>query len=63
MREVKTTLDAIMLLEGGDPTKEEAIAAMQLLVDTGVVWQLQGSYGRLAKAMIDAGDVKFTQHA
>ena len=44
---------ACMILEGqqeGDP-----IAALQYLIDTGVVWSLQGSYGRMAKAAIEAG--------
>jgi fructose-bisphosphate aldolase class 1 len=49
------TFDAIMLLEGGDATEEQAIAAMQSLIDSGIVWQLQGSYGRAAQNMIDAG--------
>ena len=50
------TFDAAMLIEIiDDATEEDYIAAMQHLIDTGVVWQLQGSYGRLAVDMIEAG--------
>jgi hypothetical protein len=50
------TFDAIMILEGGDAAEEQVIEAMQSLIDSGIVWQLQGSYGRAAQRMIDAGD-------
>jgi hypothetical protein len=50
-----TDVDAIMLLEGGDCSEEEQIEAFQALIDSGVVWQLQGSYGRAANALIEAG--------
>ncbi len=48
-------LDAIMLLEGGDATEEETIAAWQALLDSGIVWKLQGFYGRGATRLIAAG--------
>lgn len=50
------TFDAVMLIETNDSaSEEEYIAAMQHLIDTAVVWNLQGSYGRLAVEMIEAG--------
>lgn len=50
------TFDAVMLIQcSDDATEEEYIAAMQHLIDTAVVWQLEGSYGRLAVDMIEAG--------
>lgn len=50
------TFDAVMLIETNDnASEEEYIAAMQHLIDTAVVWNLQGSYGRLAVEMIEAG--------
>jgi hypothetical protein len=53
-----TTYDACAAIEGFDGeehTEEEIIAAFQHLIDTGVVWKLQGFYGRTADALIDAG--------
>lgn len=50
-----STLDDIMLIESGDPTQEEYIAAFQRLIDSGLVWQLQGFYGREATRLIEAG--------
>lgn len=36
-------------------TEEEVIEAFQELIDTGVVWTLQGFYGRNAARLIDLG--------
>jgi hypothetical protein len=46
---------AIMSYEQGDLDEEGTTKLFQHLVDTGLAWQLQGSYGRTAKAMLDAG--------
>lgn len=48
--------DAIMIAEGVDDveTEEEYFAAWQLLIDTGICWQLQGWFGRTAKDLIEA---------
>ena len=35
--------------------EERIIEAWQHLIDTGLVWPLQGSFGRMAKSLIDAG--------
>jgi hypothetical protein len=35
--------------------KEEVLAAWQYLVDTGLVWRLQGWFGRTASDLIDQG--------
>ncbi len=48
-------LDDIMLIETQDSTEEEYIAAFQRLIDSGLVWQLQGFYGRTAAQLIEAG--------
>ena len=50
------TLDAIMIAEGEkEATFDESIVAWQHLIDTGVVWQLQGVFGRTAKDLIESG--------
>ena len=39
-----------------DQTREEYVAAMQNLIDSGTAWTLEGSVGREAMGMIDAGE-------
>lgn len=48
---------AINLIEGFEEPEDaaETIEAWQHLLDTGVVWQLQGSYGRFALGLIEDG--------
>ena len=35
--------------------EEEVIKGFQALINYGVVWSLQGSYGRMAKSLIESG--------
>jgi hypothetical protein len=49
------SVDQILAYEGGEMSEEDTITFFQEMIDSGVVWQLQGSYGRTAKALIDAG--------
>ena len=47
---------ATMIAEGVDEADEETrIEAWQHLIDTGIVWDLQGWFGRQAQHMIDEG--------
>ena len=48
---------AVGLAEGFIEAKseEEIINAWQYLVDTGLVWKLQGCFGRTAKSLIEQG--------
>jgi hypothetical protein len=48
-------LDKIMAYEGGEMTMPEAVYFFSELVRTGMAWSLQGSYGRTAMGLIDAG--------
>ena len=47
---------AVNAYESGDMTAAEAIDFFQHLIDTGLAWQLQGSYGRTARTLIANGD-------
>ena len=49
--------DAIGIVEGWIETNDlsESIRAWQYLIDTGLVWELQGWYGRRAKVLIESG--------
>lgn len=48
-------IDAIIAYEQGDLPEDETIALFQRLVDSGLVWSLQGSYGRAAVRLIELG--------
>ncbi len=50
-------VSAIMDYEQGELDEDGIIDLFQFLVDTGMVWSLQGSYGRMAAALIEAGYV------
>jgi hypothetical protein len=41
--------------ENGDIEYEKFLVLFQYLVDTGLAWQFQGSYGRTAISLIDEG--------
>jgi len=47
----------IIAYENGEMDEEEVISLFQKLVDTGMVWVLQGHYGRTAQALLDAGEI------
>ena len=49
------TVDFIMRLEGDGMPEDELIDGFQHLIDSGMAWSLQGSYGRMAVALIEAG--------
>lgn len=54
-RQIGSISDAICVIELGEGTEQDQIAAWQYLINTGVVWQLQGMYGRAAAYLIDEG--------
>ena len=54
-RPITSTTDALCVIELGEGTEQDQIAAWQYLIDTGVAWTLQGWYGRNAQALIEQG--------
>lgn len=49
------TVDFIIDYEAGALSEEQVIEGFQHLIDNGIVWSLQGHYGRTAATLIDAG--------
>lgn len=45
----------LMNYEAGEMTDEETLDLFRDLITTGTVWHLQGSYGRMAAQLIEAG--------
>jgi len=52
-------ISSIILYENGDLDEDEIISLFQELVTSGLAWELQGSYGRTAAALIDAELVEY----
>jgi hypothetical protein len=50
-------IDKIIAYESGEMTEEEVVDFFQELVDSGLAWRLQGSYGRTATVLIESGFV------
>ncbi len=54
-----SVFNATMMAEGAEgheaDSEEQYLEAWQVLVDTGICWQLQGSFGRTALHLIDEG--------
>lgn len=48
-------LDKIIAYEQGDLDEDECIALFQDLINSGLAYQLQGSYGRTASYLIQNG--------
>lgn len=53
--EIKNLTDKIIRFEEGDMQEDEVISFFQELVNTGLVWNLQGFYGRTAVNLIESG--------
>jgi len=48
--------EAVMVAEGVEPaTREGQVEAWQHLIDTELVWKLQGWFGRRARILIEQG--------
>jgi hypothetical protein len=47
---------AVMIAEGAETASpERQLEAWQHLIDTGLAWSLQGTFGRTARDLIEAG--------
>ena len=50
-----TMINQVIAYEQGELDEEGIIDMFLELITSGMAWKLQGSYGRTAKALIDAG--------
>jgi hypothetical protein len=48
-------VDWIIAYESGQLEDDRIVEGFQHMIDDGTVWQFQGSYGRMATALIEAG--------
>lgn len=48
-------IDKIIAYESGELDQEQTIELFQELIDSGLAWELQGSYGRFANLLIQEG--------
>tara|TARA_B100000287_G_scaffold330085_1_gene314669 strand:+ start:177 stop:359 length:183 start_codon:yes stop_codon:yes gene_type:complete len=48
-------VNKIMSFESGEMEESEVYAFFQFLIDTGLIYGLQGSYQRTAQQLLDAG--------
>lgn len=46
----------IIAYENGEMDHEEVVRLFQELITTGIVWKLQGVYGRMAAQLIESGE-------
>ncbi len=55
---IESVCDAIEVIEGegfSESNEDRFIEAFQVLINSGVVWSLQGYYGRTARSLIESG--------
>lgn len=55
-------ISKIVAYESGTMNDDEMIEFFQGMINSGVVWQLQGSYGRTAAYLIDTGYCEDPNH-
>ena len=60
MKTEKEELDILSLIlnfEDGNISNYNFYKLFSYLIETGLVWQLQGSYGRIGKELIESGHI------
>lgn len=48
-------IDFIIKFENGEATQDEIVENFQEMINSGIVWQLQGFYARYATGLIESG--------
>ena len=56
---MKNITEKIIAYEDGALNDEETIELFQVLIDTGMIHELQGTYQRVAEYLIDEGLIKW----
>tara|TARA_R100000781_G_C3999689_1_gene99825 strand:+ start:249 stop:422 length:174 start_codon:yes stop_codon:yes gene_type:complete len=56
---LKNITEKIIAYEDGALNDEETIELFQVLIDTGMIHELQGTYQRVAEYLIDEGLIKW----
>jgi hypothetical protein len=51
-------VNQIIAYESGELSNDEIYELFQELVDSGMAWKLQGSYGRVAQGLIELGIIE-----
>lgn len=54
-----TRTDEIIAIEEGTADEQEMIESYQRMIDSGIVWRLQGCHGRAAADLINSGQCRF----
>lgn len=58
-----TNSEAILTIDCASETRtdyDDVVAAVQTLVDSGVIWNLSHSYQKLMQFMVESGDITVT---
>jgi len=55
-------INDIIAYESGEMQDEEIIDFFQRLIDSGMAWTLQGSYGRMAMRLVEDGVCTLPEH-
>jgi hypothetical protein len=63
MVDAKNIVGRLIAYEQGALGQDQTVELFQDLVDTGLAWELQGSYGRTALHLAEAGEIVIPEQA